>query len=387
MARIDQYSRLRHHRLTTSGAKFTVPTSEDHTDETWLSSDLYLGEIGMNLTDDTIYFRSNNGIIQISTSQSGGSSVAATGSTLWQYATPNIEIGATWSIDAVQPRSGYFTDLGSSTRPWKDLYLGGSTPGSSIINVGAGVEITGSSGNILTTDGVVSTNAPIEINDTSSNVNKGRPLFLNTRASIVNGSNYVTTASSNTLYIQDSSYIFVAGTNVLNISTMSNVAYLGKSYNRNVWLDQSVHAGGKFAVRSIDDDGSGQYDKSEWITGQARLSTSNATMTDIVSEPWSDLLNYGEVVQVKCYIVATVINSASDVYSSEITGVFSVEAGGTPFQIGTPTKNEWSSWTTTQPQSDISADAFGFYIKVKGVGSANIQWLCTYQYQRLIKVY
>ena len=50
MARIDQYARLMHHRISTSGANFTVPTSDDHTDETWLSTDLYIGELGINIS-------------------------------------------------------------------------------------------------------------------------------------------------------------------------------------------------------------------------------------------------------------------------------------------------------------------------------------------------
>ena len=120
MARIDQFSRLRHHRLTGAGQTFTVPLSDDHTDETWLYTDLYLGEIGINLTDDKIYFRSNNGIVQISTTASGAGSTLS--NTLFSFVNPNIQIGATWSIDAITPRSGYYTDLGSTTLPFKNLY-------------------------------------------------------------------------------------------------------------------------------------------------------------------------------------------------------------------------------------------------------------------------
>lgn len=384
MARIDQFSRLRHHRLTTSGQSFTVPLSEDHTDETWLTTDLYLGEIGINLTDDKIFFRSNNGIVQISTT--GSSAGGTISNTLWDFVTPNIQIGATWSIDAVTPKTGYYTDLGSQTLPFKDLYLGGSSGGSTKVDVNAGVELTSAAGNILTTDGVVSSAAPIEIHSQSSNVNKSRPLFLNTRAGLVSGSNYITTASSQTITIADSNYVFVAGTNQLNITTASNTVYLGKSHQRDVWQPETTWAGGDLAVRSIDDDGSGQYDKSEWITSQNRLSTANANVTDIVNIPWTDLTNYGEVVQIKAFVIGTVINSADIVYSSELCGVFSVEAGGTPHIIGVPTKNEWSSFSGTQPESDLTCDANGFYVKVKGI-VGSIQWLCSYQYHRLIKVY
>ena len=384
MARIDQFSRLRHHRLTGAGQTFTVPLSDDHTDETWLYTDLYLGEIGINLTDDKIFFRSNNGIVQISTTASGAGSTLS--NTLFSFVNPNIQIGATWSIDAITPRSGYYTDLGSTTLPFKNLYLGGSSGGATKIDVNAGVQLIGSGGNILASDGVVSTNAPIEIHSQSSNITKSRPLFLNTRAGLVSGSNYVTTASSQTITVADSNYVFVAGTNALSISTASNVVYLGKSYNRDVWMSETTHAGGNFAVRSISDDGSGQYDKSEWITSQAKLATSTAVFTDIVNIPWTDLINYGEVVQIKAYIIGTVINSPDQVYSSELAGVFSVEAGGSFYTIGTPQKTDWSSFSGPQPDSDVYADANGFYVKVKGI-VGSIQWLCTYQYHRLIKVY
>ena len=57
MAKISQFSRILHHRSTIAGQKFTVPISNDHSDDTWLNTDLYIGEIGINVSDDTIYFR------------------------------------------------------------------------------------------------------------------------------------------------------------------------------------------------------------------------------------------------------------------------------------------------------------------------------------------
>lgn len=388
MPAIEQYTRLRHHRLTTSGQKFTIPTSNDHSDDTWLKTDLYIGEIGINLTDDTAYFRSNNGIVQLATGTS--SSSGSTVSNIWNFQSPNIVVGTTYSADSVSPRSGYYTDLGTSTLRWKDLYLGGSSGGTTQIDVNGGVVILGSAGGILTTDGLAANNAPIEINTFSSNNTKNRPLFLNTRFGLVNGtSNYITIASSQTVTTDDNSYVFVAGTNTLTFENgLSNVVFLGKSGNRNAWIDAGVIAGGNFGVRGdFIDDGTGQYEKSEWITSQNSLQTNDALTYDIVQIPWTDIVNYGEVAQIKAHIIATIINSADIVYSSEITGVFSVEAGGTPHTIGVPIKNEWSSFPAAQPQSNITVDAFGFYIKGQGIAATDIQWLCSYSYHRLIKVY
>ena len=388
MARIDQYTRLRHHRLTTSGLEFTIPTSDDHTDSTWLSTDLYIGEIGFNLTDDTAYFRSNNGIVQLATGTSSGGSTAS--NTIWNFQSPNIIIGTTYSADSVSPRSGYYTDLGTSALRWKDLYLGGSSGGTTKIDINGGVYMVGSGGSILTSDGAASSNAPIEINTSSSNINKSRPLFLNTRAGLANGStNYITTASSNTVTTDDTTYCFVASTNGLAFENgLSHQVFLGKSNSRNAWLSNTVWAGGHLAVRGdFADDGTGQYEKSEWITSQRALQTSDALTYDIVSIGWTDLVNYGEVVQIKAHIIATVINSADVVYSSELCGVFSVDAGGSFYTIGTPIKNEWSSFPSSQPQSNLTCDASGFYVKGQGISSTNIQWLCSYSFHRLIKVY
>jgi len=386
MPSIEQYTRLRHHRLTTSGQSFTIPTSNDHSDDTWLKTDLYIGEIGFNLTDDTAYFRSNNGIVGLATATSSGAGSA----NIWNFQSPNIVIGTTYSADSVSPRSGYYTDLGTTTLRWKDLYLGGSSGGTTQIDINGGVYMVGSGGSVLTTDGAASSNAPIEINSSSSNVNKSRPLFLNVRAGLANGStNYITIASSQTITTDDTSYCFVAGTNQLTFENgLSHQVFLGKSNGRNAWLDNTVWTGGNHALRGdFADDGTGQYEKSEWISSQGALQTSDALTYDIVNIPWTDLVNYGEVVQIKANIIATVINSADVVYSSELVGVFSVEAGGTPHTIGVPIKNEWSSFSSTQPQSDLTADGSGFYVKAQGVGSTNIQWLCSYSYHRLIKVY
>ena len=157
MPKIEQFSRIINHCLTTSGQLFTIPTSNDHTDETWLATDLYVGEIGINLTDDTIFMRTNNGIVQISASGSGGGSV----SNLWNWSSPNIIIGSTYSAESVSPRSGVYTDLGTSTLRWKDLYLGGATSGVCGINVNGGVTLTEISSNGILTSGFIVTGKQI----------------------------------------------------------------------------------------------------------------------------------------------------------------------------------------------------------------------------------
>lgn len=64
---IKQYSRLQSHRISTANVVFTVPSSEDFTDGTWLTTDLCQGEFGVQMADDRVFVRTNNGILELST--------------------------------------------------------------------------------------------------------------------------------------------------------------------------------------------------------------------------------------------------------------------------------------------------------------------------------
>jgi hypothetical protein len=389
MAKIEQFSRLINHRITTAGQQFTIPTSNDHTDETWLSTDLYIGELGMNITDDKLWFRTNNGLVQIATGTSSGGSTASQAA-VWVFNSPNINIGSTYSADSVSPRSGYYTDLGTSTLPWKDLYLGGSSTFASTIKVKGSLYINSDADEgVLSTGGVVSTNSPIEIHTNSSNVNKDRVLWLNTRYGSASGStNYIGTFNSqNVAFTNNTRATIISGYNAYINDGVTDHVHLGKGFNKTNYNSDQIVAGGSLAVRGVDDDGSTQYNQSDWITTQTRLRTSNALTTAIASIPWIDLVNGGEVMQVKAYLIGTDINDASKVYSAEIMGVYSLDSNLDPYEIGTPILNAVSSYTGTQPDVEMDADDTYVYIKVTGFGTNTIQWLCTYSYHRLINVY
>lgn len=62
--------RRRERQFTTAGVTPTVPTVADHCTSGWLSTDIYKGEIVINLADDAVYTRTDSGIVQI-----GGGSV------------------------------------------------------------------------------------------------------------------------------------------------------------------------------------------------------------------------------------------------------------------------------------------------------------------------
>jgi len=387
MAKIEQFSRLINHRLSTAGQTFTIPVSNDHTDETWLSTDLYIGEIGVNVTDDKAYFRSNNGIIQLATGTSSGSTAST--ANVFVFNSPNIVIGTTYSADAITPRSGYYTNLGSSTLRFKDLFLGGSSTNLATINANSGLYLKEASNGIMITSGAASDNSPIEIHTSSSNANKDRPLFLNVRFGSANGStNYITAISSNTFTTTNNAYIVGgAGTSISFDDSVQYATHWGRGHGRPVYESDCHMVSGKFAVKGMADDGSGQYDKSEWTTSQTLLRTSNALTTDIVTVPWYGTASAGNMIQVKGYIMATVIDTAAFAYHAEILGCYTINDVGTITEVGSPILNASSAnWPGAQPDVEMSANASGVFIKVTGVGTSTIQWLCSYSYHRLVNI-
>ena len=380
MAKIEQYSRIINHAISTSGAVFTVPTSNDHTDETWLATDLYVGEFGVNVTDDKVYVRTSNGIVQLSTGSTGSS----TGNNILVFNSPNINISATYSASSLSPNGTYYTDLGTTSNRWKDLYLGGSSTTIGTINANAGLIIKEASKNILTTNNAVTGDTPIEIDGCSTNT-KTRTLNLNSKGVTASGTNNhtATIASQNVSMSNNSGSVLVGATDVTLANTITNVVHLGKGYNKTNSESSQVVAGGSLAVRGISDDGSTQYAKSDWTSKQSRLRTSNALMTDLSTITWSGV---GEVVQVKAHVVATDIANPALVYSAEISGVYSVDSSSNLYEIGTPIILEWCSFTGTIPTVEIGSDATGVRIKAQGTGTNTIQWLCSYSYHRLVNV-
>ena len=116
---IQGFTRLQQHGITEAGSIFTIPPSEDFTDRTWSETDLVLGEIGLNLTDDRAFFRSLNGIVELQTS--------SITSALWVRDGEDIvavENGLTSPLiyPNVLPPDDDVSDLGSSVLKWKDTW-------------------------------------------------------------------------------------------------------------------------------------------------------------------------------------------------------------------------------------------------------------------------
>jgi hypothetical protein len=60
-----QDSRILIKRSTTTGVVPTIPSSNDHTDGTWLTTDLYKGELFINQVDSKIWFRGDSGVVRL----------------------------------------------------------------------------------------------------------------------------------------------------------------------------------------------------------------------------------------------------------------------------------------------------------------------------------
>lgn len=383
MSKIEQFSRLINHRISTSGAVFTVPTSNDHTDETWLATDLYVGELGVNVTDDKVYVRTSNGIIPLSTGATG----SGTGANIFVFSSPDIKISATYSANSLSPNGTYYSDLGTTSNRWKDIFLGGSSTTVGTIDSNGALLLKDVDGGIIVTNDASSTGAPVEI-DTSSNTNKERVLNLNSRYVVTSGStNYnVTIASQNVNMTNNSKAVVIAGKDVFLEDGITDTVHLGKGYNKTNYESEQIVVGGSLAVRGVVDDGSTQYNHSDWITKQSKLRTSNALISDLATIPWYDNVLGGEVIQVKAHVMATDIAFANLVYSAEISGVYSLDGSLNLNEIGTPIVLEWNSFTGTIPTVEIGVDTTGLNIKAQGTGTNTIQWLCSYSYHRLINV-
>jgi hypothetical protein len=50
----------------------TIPTTNDHQDGSWLDTDIYIGELFLNVADDILQTRTDAGIVDVSDGTSGG---------------------------------------------------------------------------------------------------------------------------------------------------------------------------------------------------------------------------------------------------------------------------------------------------------------------------
>lgn len=130
MATPIEYSRLVWKRSTQAGVEPTIPTATT-IDNTWLETDLLIGEGFMNAEDDKFWFRTNNGLVQISLSGISSDNYFT------EFATLS---GNTIVFDRNDTTSAYAVDLS----PIIDSadYLPLDITDSTVVNYASGVTIT-----------------------------------------------------------------------------------------------------------------------------------------------------------------------------------------------------------------------------------------------------
>lgn len=379
--KIEQFSRIINHRITGAGQTFTIPTSNDHTDDTWSATDLYIGEFGVNLTDDKVFVRTNNGIVELATN-----TASTTASSVWFLDGSEVKLSTAITADAIVRNTNSFVDLGTSTLRFKNLYLGGETDGHSIINVNSDFIIRDSSQNIISSvwKGVGAEN--IQIATHSSTDAKSRGLHLNSQDCQIPlptgfASERTIISSYNSIIGESNRNTIISGYEVQLADGLDNVAYVGQGRFRPYDYSDSLGVSGKLVIRNITDPGSGTYDRSEWITTQNRVISSNANATPIATITWETT---AEVVQLKCHLLGVDPSNAGKVYSNEIL-ITAYYDGINAGIIGDPIIKEASTWDSSVGW-DFAVDATSFRLNVIGSGTDTINWLATYEYQRMVNL-
>jgi hypothetical protein len=102
MSVTTEYSRILVKRSTSPGVVPTIPTAST-IDNTWVSTDLLVGEIFMNTADDRVWMRTDNGIVEI----------AVSGSSMYRYTTGATLVDNTIFFDRTDMLSAYSIDLSS----------------------------------------------------------------------------------------------------------------------------------------------------------------------------------------------------------------------------------------------------------------------------------
>jgi hypothetical protein len=70
----NETSRLIIKRSKVTGERATVPPNEDHKSGLWSATDIYKGELFINVVDGVLQTRDDDGIITITTERPGGES-------------------------------------------------------------------------------------------------------------------------------------------------------------------------------------------------------------------------------------------------------------------------------------------------------------------------
>lgn len=218
MARKDQNARIQFKYSTLSGVTPTIAPSTDHTDGSWTSTDLYVGEFMLNAYDDTLWIRTLNGIIPItsgSTSINISTYVNKTGDTMTgtlyspQF-NSNLFSGGTFSGTTFSGGT-FYGDGSNLTNLPTTTFTGGTINGNTtftslvdLLNAGVFIDTIDSNGGVLSILGGL-------------NVSSGVTIGYGMGSSVVDINGVVSATTyygdgSNLTNLQSPSAIFTGGT-------------------------------------------------------------------------------------------------------------------------------------------------------------------------------
>jgi len=137
-----QDSRIKIKRSTVTATVPTVPSSNDHTDGTWIATDIYKGELFFNQADGVLWSRDDSGVVCL-----GGSASLniASADVLTLNTTPLTIVGAVsgYAIEVVSasvkidnPSAAYATNVGL------ELICNGATERQAVSNTALNASVT-----------------------------------------------------------------------------------------------------------------------------------------------------------------------------------------------------------------------------------------------------
>ena len=217
---------------TIAGTEPTIPTSGDHSDGTWLPTDLYTGELFLNSADDKLWIRTDNGIVGI------GGTAGATFSGIYDY----VHIaGGTYSGEVYAPT---FSSIGIVAQNiYGDQFEGNAGLSASFIGnfYGDGSNLTGIIADWL--GGTVST--PVHFTDRVDFTNDtylDGIIYSNNPNIVINSSLEISGGVSASIFYGDGSGLTNLPTGTYSDTYTSTAALTGNTilFTRNDASDYSV---------------------------------------------------------------------------------------------------------------------------------------------------
>ena len=170
-----QDSRIKIKRSTVTGTVPTVPSSNDHTDGTWIATDIYKGELFFNQADGVLWSRDDSGVVCL-----GGSAslTIASADVLTLNTKPITIVGAVagYAIEVISASMKIdFNSAAYATNTTLTLITSGATEAQADNSIDASVARTGKFRHRYTSGAPATTTQIITNADLQVSVDSGDP--------------------------------------------------------------------------------------------------------------------------------------------------------------------------------------------------------------------